>query len=1028
MKFQRRTSQLALLVLACLLTTACGDTNEPPDGGGTSTVDSIPMDGILLLSFGNSLAVLDTKTAVASYLYATVSPASVAVSPDSQRVAYGTVDGVTIARVTVDENGPSLIAEHMFSNEQLGGPFRSTLRWTPDGEQLVYNDGVIDPESGEVFVCEPRHASKIAHATLIPGGHDVVCGTDRSLRSNGNTRAAEVSGLPSSDGQFLSYGTHVPTGAQPADNDQSAPIGGDVVMPGNEFGSFPSGAHGDYIVAESAGFVTLYKRMNNPEPPGPGTLYHAVGDVSSTNGDGTPSVPERWRLADALLPFFTDGEGRGYSPVGISPDGNDIFYVVRSYNIAGDSFTNALHEETVENALVRVPQNGEPEGFRTNSFDLSYVLGTGRLEAANQPDSYPEHLKPTFAVDLGQGDVIVPFDFVADGRPDSWAGWHNGEPWVGKSIGTISPDGRQFATIKSPEAGQAATVCITELSPTERTRCLTPTYGFEGARVLDFVGLDVKAEHKADAPRILSTSRAAAYDGSNVSVFGVRFGQSGTVRIGDTEVPASSISEWSDNRITFAMSSALPDSGAIEVETSTSTTRGQRLFWLHHTKYVSNDFDDVPFGRVTFKQGLNEISLGGLTDIEFRFPYGLSLIMFPELASEDGNYVIYSKGSRVAFDDHATLISGEMSRRLDYTITEDLADPSLWQPVFLNAGSDRRSMFARRLGELSNVERIGLFAYSNGGRVNIVSPYNDPVSPYWRVTSDDSGMWRIGETRGYPSRLYLQTGWSPLEQSSEVRAVFSGTGTTLPIGLNAVEDAGDIVLATGMTGQTAGYALSTDNGQTFGEPVGVLTTMTELREPIRIDAEDETFFLVMSSPSNGPGLLGVHAISLDGTFTENFATIPDGNLSGGLTYDQLPVSFARRGGELVLYFPFTNTLVYAEFDETPKGDAMYTWTTLPAAEAGGHVVSIYHEDDAVEVYAVLDDGTVMRTTSDWTQWEVFDLQFDLSIPTTVVPRSIGRLTDGRWLVDAALYDARPGIAAGTPSPLSDAAYLVSPAP
>ncbi|TXD37450.1 hypothetical protein FRC98_07065 [Lujinxingia vulgaris] len=966
---------------------------------------------------------MDPSTGKLSPMYATRSAAGVAISPDSSRVAYLTDYGITIARVVVNGSGPALVEEKQFAQTR-DIMSQWTLRWTPDGRRLSFDDGYIDPDQEIVYRCPDIDFLRVRYATLIPGSHDVVCETDYTLRRDDQIITSGAFGFPTSDGQLLQNGTVVAHGAQP---EPPVGVGAGTVpaLPEGSFANFPSGVHGEYVVAEAAGFVTLYRVEENLGEPAAGSIiYTGVEDSGASAG----SASEAWPLAEALMPWFTDGVGRRYAHLGTSPDGEEAFYGIVSYVIESDSLTNVLRTISVEGALVGVRRDGTSRGFRTSTLGRGTIAGGGLPDPGERLNHIPPHLMPGLVISFKNGDTLVPIDIDINGRPDSWIGWRDGDPWLGDRIGMMSPDGRDFATVIGDGTTEPRKLCVSRISEGLRTECLDVPYDFTHARVLGIVGADTDARYADDAPRILHTSRAAAYPGATVEISGVRFGESGELFIGDMAVPQSAIVEWSDRRVAFVMDASMPLAGPLMVRTDAGDTAAQREFWLHRTRQVQTPFDDVPIGRIELGQGLNALDLGSLTEFEFQTEGGHRRWVFSqEMYDDEGDFYAFAEGSATVYQDSARLVAGDYSREIYFEHGTGLSDDSRWQPVALQYRQPgQQTIIARELGELRALGPNGRFMVPQDERVLLVEPSTQDRWSFSCPVEDGSGIWRVRENRGYPSRLLRQTGWNRIEQPPEMRAVYAQEVTSLPIGMSAVEQAGDIMIATGSVDGVGAYAMSTDRGATFGEPVVVPTVEGKLREPIRVQASSGTFFLVFSSPANAPGLTGVYAVTLEGTFVELVGDLPNGRLGGGLAPDVLPLTYAERDGEVLVYFPQTKVLVRADLSGfSPTGNTI-SWEVVPSAAAEEQVASVHYDEDSETFYALLDDGTVMSASDDWGVWSVEDLGIDLALPTQVAPSGLGRMSDGRWLIQASLFDARAGVAPQTPSPLRQEAFLVSP--
>ncbi len=1021
-----------LLIFALLLVQACGSgSEEEPDAGNpTKDVASVEMEAIIVLAGGGSLQLFDPSTGLASPVYA-ANPAtnfsSVAVSPDGTRLAFTVVDGVELAEVNIEASGPTMTTVSKWSLEELSLT-RPVVRllWSPDGERLVYDTGAIDVASGEVYACD-EPGSPGQPASAVAGGHDIIC---QFALLRDDLPLAEVAGLTSADGQFGGFNAHLPSGAVRSNIESLGGLtDGDLTPLGSgDYGQFLGGVHGTFVVAEDAGFVTLFKKVTDTTPPQDGATI-APFDVFTAEA---PLTPNAWAISDALMAYFDEGEGRRYSFVGTTADGKEALYRVNSHVVESDRLTNVLNEIPVQAALVAISKTGEVRGMRTRelgSLSIDFPFRTAYSQRAAQSNV----LEPLGLMDLGDRNLLVPSGSTDIDNATSWAGWVDGKPWAGNALGIVSPDGRWFAGTRTISSGEAPAICFTAVKSGAAKQCIVPTTAVIPNEVNAFV-YGTKRESDTEPPRLLATSRTAAWEGSPVMLHGLRFGSTGKVSVGGVTVPESAITEWSDHRITFMMDPSLPQNGVVEVEAATGTSAGARVHWIHRTSTATTPFDNVPVDRVALGQGVNSVDLGDLAGFEDIVGNADPIRLTEDLLLADGRYAVLTEGAGEPTDASSKLVIGDYSRPFFYRLENRLVSDNGWAVASRLQGftPGRASSFTHIANDLIVLGLGGQHPFIAGERLAFANPSDRiagtisaywGVPDFWRELPSGAGAWVFVKFNNYQYELRMQTGWYQ-DLMSFLPEHADAPKLMIP-GMAAVEAAGNVVLATGTAETGAGFALSTDGGISFAPSVSVGAADKRYREPIRVDAAAGTFFLVMESPTNGPGLDGVHAISLDGIFTPNIAAIPPGQLDGGLALSPLPVQHKVRGGEVVVYFPMTKTLVRTDFDATPAGA---TWEILPSAAHAGKVESFYQEQGSDELVVVLDDGTVTRAQADWSSWAPLELGFELPLPTRVHPLSLGRLPDGRWLVHAALYDASPGAATDTPSAISPSAYLISALP
>lgn len=1031
---------VALLVLSVA---GCdGDPDDAPAGERESRdLETVAVDGFVVLVDHQSVQLFDPSTGKFSQFYFADGGDSdpgkkVAISPDGSHIAWVNKAGVLIGELSLVEGGPAVDLVRQITNEDLGEYPTDWVRWSYDGTRVFYNSGAIDPVSGAVFRCDfdgNTAGSAVAPVAPVPGGHAFVCGKGTAqVFSDGVLLAPEASPLfLSADGQLSGLDHHIPSGTQRVGPvDMSGLDLGKPVLTG-DYANFPGAGSGAFLTSDASGnggWSTVYRVEQSEYVPPIVTSFDP--EVAFATGRAAPHPS--WPVSDALLPYFTDGEGRSAFFRALSADGSKAYYSVNSWIIKQPEQIDAVpYMSPVEAALLEIDRDGETRGFKT-----AEAFGFKSLPR-NRDERFTGRLGE--AVDLGDGDVLLALQGLSPGDV-SWIGWVGGAPWAAENPGVMSTDGRWFAGTRAADVDVPAAICLREVKRGADTLCI-PRENYQ-TYALGWAGYGLHAERASDPPKVLDLSQTAAYSGAHVTVFGVRFGTSGTLKVGEVAVPASAIVSWEDRRIVFSMDAALPEAGAVVVEAATGSSEGGRHYWLHRTERVTTPFDALVQGEITVGQGLNVVDLG---DVEIASPRDLRF--GPDTRLDDGRYVVFSDGGpqdpKVRRSVKVEI--GDYSNTLSFRTEDRLADPAKWQLVNLDqGGANRGSAFVHIAGALVNPLYSGVLPQSSaGGRVLLLSPaspipntmsHDWGIPAFWRERPDGASAWVRIKQNNYSAKLMLQTGWN-LETVQGARPLHAAQPQALINYLQGVEEAGSTVLATGfdpMGEAGAAFALSHDGGATFAPHTLVGATLgrseTVLREPIRVEASGGTFFLVMESPANGPGLDGIHAIALDGTFVPDIAAVPPAQLDGGLATTKLGVQYAVKGGEVLLYFPMSKTLVRADFDAAAPADGVYTWQILPAPDAVGHVSAFYKEPGTDELIVVLDDGELQRAESDWTAWTPLTFDVDFPLATRVQPTAVSRLPDGRWLISAELFDARPGAPADTPSPLSARGFLVAPTP
>lgn len=1021
-----RSVHLAFSVLAALAAVAgaCdGSSGSDPSGPPTATT-RVAVDALIIMERDDpdrrAIYLVDPSTGTTSSQewYVGRIGDTVAIAPDGQHIAYlpqspgVALSSVVVASVVMQEGLPTLEIDRQFDNIVA-----AEVHWSPDGDRVYTNGAWLDPASGAVHPCvsgsEPQ-GSTVRDIAAFPGGHRYICAStlydDGAWVGPADSAYDEVS----FDGQFYGWTLHAPSGttrplAPGAQVDPTwSGLGAKLRLADGSFLSAPEGVHGKYVVEESGGFVTVFKILENTVLPGDGARY-AYHDPFETPVASPPG--ETWHIAAALAPWLADGDGRDYRPVGLTADGNSVVYVIQSYIITyATDGTNAIYETPVESALVEIHRDGTSRGFRTSSIAARFASLTGGGFVA-QGDS-------DWLVSGGIADS-------ATGTHGAWFGYRGGKATAITDTGMRTPDGRWLYGGIDTAAGPAH--CFRDLDGDLSAHCFPQA---NQGHAIGFMAQGLDAAYDDDGPIVLGTSRVGAWNGARVVVLGAHLGTSGTLTVGDTTVPASDIVSWGDYAITFTMSAALPETGRIRVATPHGKGGEDSVFQLHRTALVATPFDGVTHETVELGQGLNEVDLGSVSGVTPLVPgAGLPIRMAPA-SDGSGSYIIFSQGAATPTMLEVTLSVGAYQHALRFMLEDHLADTTRWQPV-VSGGFDpiaQPTALVNVGGEL--VER------ANGGHL-IVGPHIDFAQVYPKLPEllrpGTGGTWTSTSPGGSASYLAwavrLLTGWST--EGAWGTPVFAATPSVqLPYYFRGVAADDQLVLFTGgdPLGESHGaYILSQDGGVTRGDPVIVGSDLQPLggalEEPIYVAAQDP-FFLVFEAGYGAPQVLGLHAIDRAGVFTPDVIDVPPDAILAGGTVQNAPLTVATQAGKVLLHFT-SGTLVMADFDASEAA-----WTILPTAADRGHVRSFWEDPASHDVWAVKDDGAVLRATvaGGWSDFTVVDLGIALAAPIHVVPAAVAKLADGRMLVLAATTDATPGALANAPSLAGQAAWLVGPTP
>lgn len=1022
--------RLAQGLVAALTLAACAPAQEKggPDGPPKST-DRVAMDGFLVMfrqSGGagpSAIHLVDPTTGTTGkFEFYLASDPAIAISPDGQRIAWnGPYENgytpVHVAEAAIEDGAPTLHIVRDFPTVSV-----TQLAWSPDGDRLYSRDLWMNPSTGEVQPCAPQDARPLHdHDNPIAAfpGNRYLCNTMDELNEDGRLVATGVhGGSPSADGQFLNHTLHIPSGTvrpwAPESDYEPRWAGSEphLPLPDGRFVVLPVGKHGTYVLEKDGGWTTLYERVTSTTLPLDGALYDY--QPIFTSGQFKP-LDETWKMKDALSPWFDKGEGRSYQVLGLTADGTRAIYAVNSSVIQQDNQTPSvpvLYESLVSSALVEIAEDGTSRGFLTEEI-------TG---------GQPAYLSGATLMDLGDGDWLVSAKVSAsEGTEETFIGYAGGKPVKYSVASGISPDGKWLYGLASTTSGPQ--ICLRRRSDAG-PRCFPQA---AQGTLLGVMGQGAHTEYAGDAPLLTGLSRSAAWPGASVTLFGSHFGGSGTVRVGEVEVPSGDVTSWTEHAITFTMSAALPLQGRVRVTTSAGTGGDDCGFFLHRTQLVDTPFDHLKSDHLVLKQGLNALDLG---ELDAFTPLTGPVALSPAARDDRGRYVVFSEGTDAASTTDVILTSGAYTHALRFSLEPGIADETRWQPFMPTSVSDdakgmgfvtlagepveRSTQTEPLLGTRATLLPIAARAYPDIGRA---------MPDFWRTDGATTWVSNGSHASTAPSgwKVNILTGFTEVNGQG-VPAYAPTPQIQLPTFFQGVAAHGDLVLMTGsdpLGTRASAFLFSTDGGQTQGTvqlvPTSVLPSGGALREPVYVDAATP-FFLVLEA--SGSTVLGVHAIAPDATLTPHITPVPTDALLTGNTARDLTTHVETHKGRVLIHFVATGTLVWADFDAEPA------WSVVPSAADARHVRGFYRDPANDDIYAVRDDGTIRRATAagKWNDWTTFDPGFDLALPTHVIPYALGKTPGGRWVALAQLFDGSPGAAADAPSPLGRAAWLVGPKP
>jgi hypothetical protein len=1027
------------LLLVVLAASACsGASKSPPPEDTVENVAGVDTDGYLVMVArdpDNTLIhLVDPTTGKAGkeqipLLNTVHADDVVAISPDGQRVAWiGLMPGttlrtVTVAEVAIQDGLPAFSVLRTFE-----GLVADRLRWSPDGDRLFTRHQWLDPETGTVADCLPGAAGTdegTVHPIVpFPGGHVYACPGAGSLYDDGVrvADAVDVGDARSADGQWFGATLHVPSlTRRPIPGGFSLPALAQPVPAGEgRWAAVAAGVNGTFVSEESGGFSIIYHVNTSTEVP----VDVPTVEVATLFAAGDTGPTTTWPLAGSLGAWMNDGEGRRWAPIGVADDGEHLTYAVASWKIANDA--KKPNQQPVEAALIEVDAAGKARGFKTSEVSSPFLPLGDSVEVTDVERHFQaDVLGRSGRLELPNGDWLVPAGAETEkGTSTHWVGYVGGKPLAVRNAGIVTRDGGTFVGVRAGDGVFRLCMRPFQGATLGGTKCFEePLPG----NPIGVMGQGTKASRAGDAPLILDVNRRAAWPGSPVTVHGAHFGASGTVKVGGVEVKASDIVAWSDHRITFTMSEALPASGAVEVSTTAGSGGAQRRFWLHRTKLADSPFAKIATAPSKLSQGLNALDLGDLGSIAA--VKDSSVVLDPAARLADGRYVVWSAGATPPAPREIKLQSGPYERLLRFDLQSALADPARWQLVLPRSVDPvaQRPAFLTIAGDL--VERSG--AQHPVFAERFTFPEVDSTSglpDFFREVA--GGALTVNAYGGtYPRSLGLLSGWVGKDGLWGKAQYAASPNTNLPNYFEGAAAAdGNLVLAVGgdpLGNPGAAFLFSNDGGKTLGPVQLAAPTIpgsAAFREPILVHAQGGDFFLVIDAGYNAPQILGLHAIAKDGTLTPNVAPVPPGaEINGGTVHDA-PLTLASAGGRVAIHFGHGKTLAVVDFDQP----APHAWSVAPGAADQGKVMSIFEDPASHDLLAVRVDGSVARATAagKWADWAPLDLGINLALPTKVTPVALGKLADGRWMALAQLFTAD----GAAPSPLAQGGFLVSPKP
>jgi hypothetical protein len=592
-----RRSWLLLFLAAC----PPPPTTQPP--ATVNQVETIDVSGLVVMVGGHQgptnfgFRVFNPRSGKASEVREVVASGAdvlAAGSPDGRSIAW--IDGsrrLHVARLGLDADGTPTLA--------VTAPIRVTdatrLDFTNHPGRLVTGgDFVVAADAG------------ITSCTGISIGPDGLtwtahCGARRTLMSDRTVVMPLASGSSfSADGQFLVTGDslHVFDRTVLSDPTRADPRGdGPFSIPEGEAQRDDSvvlnrvGINGKYVDEEP--LIETFRRSvkESTRVPEPGRRWrlHSV----FTSRDVNAFEP----TASASLEGLPESDGRGWLPLGTLADGSADVWSTIGWNI---SFESGIRQVGVW-SLLHVVSRADASVRRHPGVTL---LGACR---AAPPLSGRYGRAPTGLV-MFRPDTWGCEGATRQGDKDSnafdtssvvgWRGEQRGQPVEWGDVGSLmTPDGRAFVRGGTAD-GVGKGVCFTQVD--ERSTSCIDNAAVSGFGPMLVIGHAVAPPPGASAV-VTWLSHHAAVPGTEVRVFGARFGSSGALRLGDLTVPATHLLSWTDDVITFRVPDDAPRFGRVLVDAGQGRDTDARPFFFTRTERWRSPLADVRSRAVTLFQG-----------------------------------------------------------------------------------------------------------------------------------------------------------------------------------------------------------------------------------------------------------------------------------------------------------------------------------------------------------------------------------------------------------------------------------------
>ncbi len=968
---------LFLLVIALV---ACGGEDGENNNSPKKTIaDGIDIPGVIVLiereenTTNRSFGLLDPRTNTTSpVLYPLDSQPDqfrlpIDVSPDGGKIAHINPAGVLfITRIIAEGDQPNI---ESIWDLPIGD--RKVVGWNRYGDRVYTEKHWVNAETGEFFRCQDMGLNN--RITPMADGYHYRCGSElyqdgvfvTQLNDEwvGVIDNLELTQLPTADGQ-LATGVW---GINPVSlrlNDVFQPD--QLAIPSQPFQARFDGrewlsqgvTHGKYKGVEEGNVggpnpVNVCVTVTSDRKATESVLINSV-EFNQTLDQTSHMRTGYWDIADALEPYYGGEDSQVMTAIGVHPETEEVVYNVAWRTLGG---TASCENPVTQQFTVIIGRDGT-----TRETD-DHLPIPGMMEYPwNQQASAGYRLN-----DYGNGDFIAPIVPATGSVTTSstsllgTAGYIGGKPVTVRGS-AMSANGASLVNERYED--DEFRYCETRL-PSLNVTCMPQLNG--GTPVL-IAGEGVMPSDTVTRPYVRALSQTARPVGSTLTIFGVGFGNAGSLKVGDVTIPSTDTTLWTDKRIEVVVTDAWPDKGVLQVESGgrVSGEEGLRRWVAKTTKMVS-PLDVIP-QRIELRQGLNRVDLGGI-DAATGPNQGVG---------PDGIHTIFSEGVDEIFENWTPFRFEGYLKLVNVVTFNEVVDSGSWEPR-AGAGSESDLILYRGFeyigGELFDadqrlrprVDSRVLFDRVFTSPPNAPNPFGLPE--HWRQIGDQTFS-RDAVFRNQPTFI---DGWEDV--GGQLRAI------TRPIEnlQGGVLDFGGIdqlVVATRSNmGLNPGYNLSTDGGATWGDlqETGALPTL-----PAGVQT------------ANGPAVLVWVADGLPPTPKLITATE---YLDIDITQNVSPPAATRilTSGPVVIYHQLqTQPVMVNVMDANP---------TLDELDLPGDVFTLTHDEPANKLYAVLEDGTVHEAdfngnTPVFTQ---VDLDVEFSEGTTMQIRAVAKLPDGRWV-------------------------------